>query len=398
MQNQLSVLDAMPDPDEFYGLFWNRRPFVVKGGISEAVMDDLIGADELAGLAMEETAQSRLVETATNPQDWSCRFGPFDEDDFDKLGDKDWSLLVQNVEQFHPETASLLTHFGVSPRWMLDDVMVSFSAPGGSVGPHMDSYHVFLVQGQGTRTWKISHDKIRNETYVDHPDIKILAEPFEGENIDVSLGDVIYLPPQFGHQGTTHEASLTFSVGFLGPKISELFGSYGQYLAEQEKLDPRYVGDGLGSDSAGFSLSSAVVDDLRHCLSAPLHSNDFQRWLVEYFTEPSHPDFGDYSARETIVSLSDFTDHIERGRHLVKPPYVKCAITTSDAGGFILGVGRQSFTLDENLLPTIHSLMKEQPYSPDQDLPVGNQPDCLEFLLDLYNHQVLEFSGPEDIT
>lgn len=397
MPNRLAVLDMMPDPDDFYRHYWNRRPFVVAGAIAPDVMDRLIGADELAGLAMEETAQSRLVETAPNLEDWSCRFGPFIEDDFSEIGDADWSLLVQNVEQFHPDTAALLTHFNVSPRWMLDDIMVSFSAPGGSVGPHLDSYHVFLVQGQGTRTWKVSHEKIQAESYVEHPDIKILAETFEGTSVDVGLGDVLYVPPQFGHQGTTHEASLTFSVGFLGPKISELFGSYGQYLAEHEQLDQRYVGDGLTPDSAAFSLSGAVVDDVRTNLSDQLDSNDFRRWLVEYFTESSHPEFGDYAEREDVLSLQELSDQLDRGSQFLKPPYVKFALTASGSGGFYLGVGRHSFDLGENELPIILELMKEHPCNPILDADVSHHPACLGFLLELYNHQVLELIPTQDM-
>jgi len=231
------TLDAMPSSADFYRLYWNRQPFLVRAAIPEDDIAGLIEADELAGLSMEEAPRSRMVMTKGAEHDWSCRFGPFDEQDFAAAGEADWSLLVQNVEQFHPDTAELLRHFDFAPRWLLDDVMVGFSAPGGTVGPHFDTYHVFLVQGQGKRRWKISRAEIDDTDYHDGMDFKVLKNGFDGDEIEVTCGDVLYVPPKFGHEGTTIEDALTYSVGLLGPKLSELFTGYGQYLAEFEEIE-----------------------------------------------------------------------------------------------------------------------------------------------------------------
>ncbi|HEY9164092.1 MAG TPA: hypothetical protein VIN57_05745, partial [Magnetovibrio sp.] len=132
MSTALVILDAMPSATEFYAHYWNRQPFAVCGAIAAVEMATFISADELAGLAMEEGPQSRMVTTAGAHHDWACSFGPFDEDDFAAAGENDWCLLVQNVDQYHPETARLLRHFNFAPSWLMDDIMVSYSTPGGS--------------------------------------------------------------------------------------------------------------------------------------------------------------------------------------------------------------------------------------------------------------------------
>ena len=130
MSSSLATLDALPLIGDFYAHYWNKRPFLVRGAIDSAVMNGLITPDELAGLSMEETASSRMVVR----EDWACKFGPFTEEDFNTEGNPPWSLLVQNVEQFHPDTATLLRAFNFAPRWLMDDVMVSYSTADGTIG------------------------------------------------------------------------------------------------------------------------------------------------------------------------------------------------------------------------------------------------------------------------
>jgi len=150
------ILDKFPDPKEFYETYWGKKPFIVKQSIDPSIFDSLIDGNTLAALAMEDDVKSRIVITEKTGHKWTCKHGPFEEEAFSDLGENNWSLLVQNVEQYHTDTSQLLQHFHFSPRWLMDDIMVSYSTTGGTVGPHTDSYHVFLVQGQGKRRWKIS--------------------------------------------------------------------------------------------------------------------------------------------------------------------------------------------------------------------------------------------------
>ncbi len=279
------ILDKFPTIDEFYKTYWGRKPFIVREGIAPDLFKDFIDGDTLAGLSLEEDIKSRLVMTAPEGGKWTCEHGPFEEDRFSELGEQNWSLLVQNVDQYHPDTAELLNSFNFSPRWLLDDIMVSYSATGGSVGPHTDSYHVFLVQGIGRRKWCIGTTPIQNEECIEGLELKVLKDGVKGEEVEVNIGDVIYLPPNFAHEGITLEDAMTFSVGFLGPKMSELFIEYGYYLEQMETHNKRYQGEGLTQESASIEISNQAKKSIQEDMVNTLHTDSFEKWLVEYFAE-----------------------------------------------------------------------------------------------------------------
>lgn len=381
--SSLATLDALPSIADFYADYWNKRPFLVRDAIDPALMAGLIAPDELAGLSMEETARSRMVSA----DDWACRFGPFTEEDFNTAGKPPWSLLVQNVEQFHTDTAALLRAFNFAPRWLMDDIMVSFSTEGGTIGGHVDSYHVFLVQGEGVRCWTVGREPVIDEQYIDGLDLKILRDPIDGDAVEVTSGDVLYVPPHFAHEGTTLDDALTFSVGFLGPKLSELYDAYGLYLAEHDALDHRYTGDGLSAESAGFVLSTDAVETLRHQFGDGLKTPAFATWLASFFTGSTSEDTEQGSERETMLGFAAFKDSLQAKVGLIKPAYVKFALIPSSNGGYSLGFGGNSYGIKDDELAVILRLMREDV------LTIADTPallDHLELLCTLYHHQALE--------
>lgn len=385
MSSSLATLDAMPSAADFYTLYWNKRPFLVRNAIDQKVMNGLITPNELAALSMEETARSRMVSR----DDWTCRFGPFAEEDFNTDGEPPWSLLVQNVEQFHPDTAMLLRAFNFAPRWLMDDIMVSFSSEGGTIGGHIDSYHVFLVQGQGSRRWTIGHAPVMDEVYIDGLDLKILQDPIDGITVEVASGDILYVPPHFAHEGTTLDDALTFSVGFLGPKLSQLYSAYGQYLADHDVLDQRYVGEALNAQSSGFTLSIDAIEGLRNHLALPLGTPAFSEWLAAFFTASSNEDFEQFSERDEAINLAAFKKALQTGIGLIKPAYVKFALTPLPMGTYSLGFECETFNINEDALDVILDLMKED------NITINDTPAMLEhldLLHTLYNHQALEFT------
>ena len=392
MTSSLAVLDAMPSVADFYTRYWHKRPFLVRDGIDPAVMDRLITPDELAGLSMEETARARMVSR----DDWACRFGPFAEDDFNTAGNPPWSLLVQDVEQFHPQTATLLRAFDFAPRWLMDDIMVSFSTAGGGIGGHVDSYHVFLVQGQGTRRWTIGREPVIDEAYIDGLDLKILQDPIDGDSIEVTSGDVLYVPPHFAHEGTTLNDALTFSVGFLGPKLSELYGAYGEYLAGHEALDRRYTAEGLRADSAGFTLSADTVEMLRGRLNHALTSPAFSEWLASFFTGATNEIAEPYRERDDRLDVTAFAETLQAGAGLIKPAYVKFALVPSSApsseAAYTLGFDGEIFDIDDAALAIVLDLMKEETVTTDS---TPGLLDHLDLLCTLFNYQALEFVDTE---
>mgnify|MGYP006095404981 CR=1 FL=1 len=384
MSSPLATLDALPSIVDFYAHYWNKRPFLVRNAIDQVMMDGLITPDELAELSMEETARARIVSR----KDWACHSGPFTKEDFNTAGKPPWSLLVHNVEQFHPATATLLRAFNFAPRWLMDDIMASFSTEGGTIGGHVDSYHVFLVQGQGSRCWTIGCEPVIDEEYIGGLDLKILKNPIDGSPVEVTSGDILYIPPHFAHEGTTLNDALTFSIGFLGPKLSELYDAYGQHLADHDALDHRYVGEGLSADSSGFTLSIDAVGSLRDHLSKALSTPTFSNWLAAFFTAPTSEDYAHYSERKDTLSLAVFKETLQARADLIKPAYVKFALIPSSKGTYSLGFNHKTYDINEDALTIILSLMKEDAVAP------SGTPELLfhlDLLCTLYNHQALEF-------
>lgn len=192
---------------EFLRDYWQRNPLLIRQAIPD--FETPLSPDELAGLALEEEVESRIIAPGEQGP-WQLRQGPFKEEDFSTLPEREWTLLVQAVDQFVPEVAELVEPFKFLPSWRIDDVMISYAAPGGGVGPHYDNYDVFLLQGYGRRRWKIGQRCTSESPLQDNPDIKILAEFEQTDEWVLEPGDMLYLPPQLAHDGIAEDECMTF--------------------------------------------------------------------------------------------------------------------------------------------------------------------------------------------
>jgi len=388
------ILDKFPAAAEFYQTYWGRKPFVVRGAVDPALFEQLIDGDSLAGLALEEEIKSRIVLTGPGGDQWQCEHGPFEEARFGTLGEQNWSLLVQNVEQYHTDTAALLRALPFAPRWLMDDIMVSFSAPGGTVGPHTDSYHVFLVQGSGARRWKIGSAPVENEEWIEGLDLKVLKDDFAGEEVEVTIGDVIYIPPHFAHQGTTSAAALTFSVGFLGPKLSELLIEYGLYLEQLDHQD-RYSGEGLNEDSAGFMIADDAQDAICAQMTGALEGDDFSAWLAGYFSAPGHDEGEGFYEREEKLSTEQITAQLKAGQRLIRAEHVKIVTTRTAAGHYqlaVYGALMPSAPAHDELIAHLGDggALSWQDFE-----RLGSPGALIGLVTDLYNQSVLYFEEPD---
>ena len=188
------------DTRSFLELHWQKRPLLVRGALPG--IDPGLNAEELAGLACEDGVDSRLVLERDGRHPWDVRFGPFSRQDFASLPATHWTLLVQEVDRLLPGVAALLEHFRFVPNWRIDDVMVSYAAPGGSVGPHVDNYDVFLIQAAGHRKWSLGAGPLPDPAPC-LPDLGLeILESFEpAASWELEPGDMLYLPPRLAHHG-----------------------------------------------------------------------------------------------------------------------------------------------------------------------------------------------------
>ncbi|NRA82297.1 MAG: cupin domain-containing protein [Gammaproteobacteria bacterium] len=214
-------------PEQFLKDYWQKKPLVIRQGFKN--FKDLLSPEEMAGLATEEQIESRRVFKENG--EWQAEFGPFES--YDHLGEKDWTFIVQALNNWVPEADELIKCFDFIPRWRLDDVMVSYGTPGGGVGPHIDLYDVFICQGSGSRRWRVG-DIGDHKEFAAHPAL-LHVEEFEPIiDIELKTGDILYIPPGFPHDGVSLTNSMSFSVGYRTASARDMHSVLADYLIDNE--------------------------------------------------------------------------------------------------------------------------------------------------------------------
>ncbi len=271
------------DPAGFLAGYWQKRPLVMRDAFPGWV--NPLEADELAWLAGQDDVEARIVMTRGDRYDVS--HGPFDAARFDAMGQADWTLLVQDVDKHLPDLAVVLDRFDFVPAWRLDDLMISFAAPGGSVGPHVDNYDVFLLQAEGRRTWHVGeHGAARADRSGGELALVDAFEPVLVESL--GPGDMLYLPPGVPHHGIADEATLTWSIGFRAPSVADMVASFSGVVADSAPDNRRYCDPDLTIDeAAGGMLSDRAVARARAVLEAALaaDTDTVRHWLGCLVTE-----------------------------------------------------------------------------------------------------------------
>lgn len=228
---------GMP-PADFLRDYWQKRPLLIRNAFPD--FESPMEPNDLAGLACEDGTLSRLIRHDRADDRWSVSHGPFPEEVFPELPPADWTLLVQDVDKWDVDVAAMIGHFAFLPRWRIDDVMVSFAAPGGSVGAHVDQYDVFLLQAVGHRRWQIDARANPPLAYRDDVELRLLREFNPSHDWILGPGDMLYLPPGVPHHGVAEDSCLTFSFGMRAPSSAELLGDLVDTLTADADDSLRY--------------------------------------------------------------------------------------------------------------------------------------------------------------
>lgn len=285
------------DADAFLRDHWQKKPLLIRGAL--AGWSNALEPDELAGLACEDEVESRLVERTGDR--WSVEHGPFPETRFGALGQTNWTLLVQAVDQFVPAVAELIEPFRFIPDWRIDDVMVSLAVTGGGVGPHFDQYDVFLVQGLGRRRWRIGGLCDADSALLAHDDLRLLADFRTVEEYVLEPGDILYVPPGIAHDGIAEsDDCMTYSVGFRAPARSELVAHFCDHVLATLEDDDRYGDPDLHAQANPGEIAPAALARLQAMVTETLQDSEaFARWFGAYVTSPKYPGL-DWSPEEKI--------------------------------------------------------------------------------------------------
>jgi 50S ribosomal protein L16 3-hydroxylase len=293
--NQTLQLLGGLKPAEFLAEYWQKKPLLIKNAIPN--FTGLLSPEELAGLACEDEVQSRIIEEIKGK--WHASHGPFDEADFAKLPEKPtanhrWTLLVQSVNHHLPEASQLLQQFNFIPHARLDDLMVSYAPDGGGVGPHFDSYDVFLLQGQGKRLWRISEQT--DLSLIEGAPLRILKNFDTAQEWLLEAGDMLYLPPHLAHWGIAVSENnvdcMTYSVGFRAPKNQELATEFLGFMQDKLNqdllvLDGIYQDADLTLQNHPAEISSTMINKVSEILKKIQWADcDVAAFLGTYLSEP----------------------------------------------------------------------------------------------------------------
>jgi 50S ribosomal protein L16 3-hydroxylase len=270
--------------DVFLKKYWQKKPLLIRDAIKN--FKSPITEKDLFRIAQNENAISRLIEFKRGI--WQVKYGPFKKLDLPKKINTPWTILVQNMNHHLPFAESFLNLFKFIPYARLDDLMVSFATKKGSVGPHFDSYDVFLFQAKGEREWKISEQK---KFSLDKKSaIKIITN-FKVKNTWVlKPGDLLYLPPNVGHWGVSQsDDCLTYSIGFRAPGTFEIQSKFLDFIQDNliTNKNDLYRDPNLNLQKNPAEINSNMIKKIQRIVNQlRWNTNSINNFIGQLLTEP----------------------------------------------------------------------------------------------------------------
>jgi 50S ribosomal protein L16 3-hydroxylase len=330
---------GMP-PEQFLRDYWQRRPLLIRQAFAD--FQSMISGDDLAALSLHDDALSRLVMHDRRRKRWTLENGPFEDDRFERVPNCDWSLLVQDLDKWDPEVGALLAHFDFLPRWRIDDIMVSFAAPGGSVGAHVDQYDVFLLQGAGQRRWAIDARPDPDLSLDPKAPLKLLRHFQPSHEWILQPGDMLYLPPGVPHHGIALDPCLTYSIGMRAPSLKELLLAWVGEAADTLDESLRHRDPGLEPAADPTELTPKAIAGLDASLrcgldalaAAPLASEDFMGRFLSGYRAPRQPE-----ARARKLGADAMATRLQRGARLQPDRWLRWLQTGQSGRLFVAGLG-----------------------------------------------------------
>ncbi len=296
-------------PAKFLRDYWQKKPLLIRNAFAD--FEAPLTQAEIIELAGREEAESRVITKLEGSKSrWEMHQGPISKKLFGTLKNSAWTVLVQDTQHFSREAHELLQRFSFIPHARIDDLMVSYAVKGGGVGPHFDSYDVFLLQGAGERRWQISAQS--DLSLVPDVPLKILANFKPEQEWLLKAGDMLYLPPGYAHHGVAETDCITWSIGFRAPGAAEITYDFLDFL--RDELSP--VGLYKDSDLAATEAPGGIDRDMQARLAqilaqatkAASEPDMMKRFAGRFFTEPKSHIY--FDAPEKKLSTRTFLQKI----------------------------------------------------------------------------------------
>lgn len=275
----------VPNLKAFFAQHWQRKPLLIRQAIPD--FRPLLNAHELIELAGQDEVESRLIQSSASR--WRLEHGPFDPEQIPSLEKKRWTLLVQGVDLHLDDAHELLKQFRFIPDARLDDLMISLASDGGGVGPHFDSYDVFLLQAWGRREWRIG--PLKDQSLRKNTPVKLLENFEPTESFILEPGDMLYVPPNWGHDGIALGPCMTYSIGFRAPSRREFLQAFFNDCSDRvdEHTNPQelYADVGLRPERNSAIIPLKLTQKLEQwARSGAPSKDDIQGFIGRFLSEP----------------------------------------------------------------------------------------------------------------
>lgn len=368
--------------------YWQKQPLLIRNAWPG--FESPVTPDELAGLACDREVESRLILEHDGDYPWQVLHGPFPESQFAELPKTHWSLLVQRLERHVPDAASILEHFLFIPAWRIDDLMISFAPPHGSVGAHIDQYDVFLLQGSGRREWQINDRDYSEEDFMPDMDLKILSEFEPTESWVLEPGDMLYLPPGIAHHGIAQDNCMTLSIGFRAPSRLDLLSAFADDCLIDGR-DRRYSDPFLERQEYSHELNDAARSDLRALLRESMADDEMlDQWLGRQLTRveleplpvPCDPPWDDAEFRAACADYGELVQSLD----------ARFLFQTTDDDGAVLYANGEAYTVADATLAAWIAENDALDVADVETLP----PATVELLRTLFNRGLLDFDDGDE--
>ncbi|MBF0265855.1 MAG: cupin domain-containing protein [Gammaproteobacteria bacterium] len=320
-------------PEQFLKDYWQKKPLLIRQAFPD--FESIIAPDELAGLSCEEGVESRiLIEQGLDKQTpWQVIHGPQQENIFEQLPKTNWTLLVQEANQYLDELGELIDCFNFIPNWRFDDVMISYAPKHGSVGPHTDQYDVFLLQAYGQRHWHIADYPTTDSDLIENIESKILKELKPEQDWVLNPGDLLYLPPNIIHHGIALNDCLTYSFGYRAPTAVDTLSSIIEFLDDNEVKNYRYVDPDLklnphGNGEITREAFQHLINNMRGLLN---NEEKIRELLACYLTDTPHQL---YLTELDFHSPEQLLDYLKQGNQLQRSEAARIAFTQKNNGTY----------------------------------------------------------------
>jgi 50S ribosomal protein L16 3-hydroxylase len=321
-------------PRTFLRRHWQKRPLLVRGAFP--AFRDPVTPARLLALAARAGVESRLVMEKGGEHPWQLVPGPLSPARLRRLGRSHWTVLVHGVDARLPAVADLVDLFDFLPRWRVDDVLVSLAAPQGSVGPHVDTYDVFLLQGRGRRRWRIAERFV--EAYRPGLDLRILRGFRPEREWVLEPGDMLYLPPGVAHHGVALDECLTYSIGLRAPAEVDLVAGYLQRVVASVDRSRLYADPDLEPAREPGEIPAAALASMRAIVvrAATGRRSDFARFAGEHLTEARTDAPREVRALDRVA----LRRALSGGAALVRRPGARIAFVRQGEGVLLFADGR----------------------------------------------------------